>query len=135
MSIDRALKREKNTIVVIVSDHGFGAEEHGDITTAHTDTGIIIVSSPYNKKKKEISNAHVTDITPTILTMMGIPLDRVMDGKPLENIISPLFLKNHPVKYVESYKKLGLGRMEYVPKKSPVDEEVKERLRSLGYIQ
>ena len=140
---------DKNSIIIIVSDHGFGEIEnmkslpgegesrvfHKNILSIHKDKGVFIASAPYLKVNKTVSGARVYDVTPTILTMMGLPIDRQMAGKPLVDAIDPIFLQKHPVSMVDSYKKMGLSRQDISPGKVvPLDRDAEERMKAIGYL-
>ena len=69
------------------------------------------------------------DIAPTVLAALGTPVARYMPGRILEEI----FVKPPVAEYVESYLPMPTSR----PKATPRAEllpEVRERLRSLGYL-
>jgi predicted AlkP superfamily phosphohydrolase/phosphomutase len=125
---------DKNTDVIVCSDHGFGGGGQG--VMAHKPDGIIFMMGPHVVKGGTISGATVLDITPTILTVFGLPTARDMDGRPIGT-----GLKGDLVKRMERETKLQTyetarapGQSEE-PLRSPVDQELRERLRSLGYIQ
>lgn len=133
--------RDEDTIVLLISDHGFAGHRgypgfEGDVaigTNMHREQGTIILNGPGIAPGKRIDGASVLDVTPTVLALAGLPVGRDMDGKPLTAAIDPAFLQRHPIAYVDTYEsQVESGDAEPVP--SPVDEEVKEMLRSLGYI-
>jgi arylsulfatase A-like enzyme len=90
------------------------------------------MSGKHVKKGIDLSGSSLFDITPTILTLYGLPVGLDMDGKPLTQVMDEEFLSRHPVRYVSTYE-TGERR---VPRAvtSTEDEEIKERLRALGYI-
>jgi hypothetical protein len=47
----------------------------------------------------------VTDLVPTVLYFMGIPVGRDMDGFPRTDLFQPDWTMEHPVKYVASHEK------------------------------
>jgi predicted AlkP superfamily phosphohydrolase/phosphomutase len=133
--------RDEGTIVLLISDHGFAGHRgypgfDGDVaigTNMHREQGTIILNGPGITPGRRIDGASVLDVTPTVLALSGLPIGRDMDGKPLTSAIDPAFLERHPIGYVDTYEsRIESGDAEPVP--SPVDEEVKEMLRSLGYI-
>lgn len=131
---DLVNKIDKNTIVVVVSDHGFTAAppDHKGNSGEHFRKGIIIISGKHICHRK-IESASVYDIAPTILYLMGLPVAKDMDGSVLTEAIRDDFLKRHSIKYIESYE-VDIEKKEERPIRSPHDEEIKERMRSLGYI-
>jgi len=78
------------------------------------------------------NSAVIFDLAPTILYLSGLPVARDMKGKVLKDYIQEDFINQHPVTSVKSYGK----REKKIPiSPSPsVDEEIKERLKALGYI-
>ena len=141
-TIGRLLEfRGEDAIVIVLSDHGFAGHRgypgfEGGVaigTNMHREQGTIILNGPNIVAGTEIKGASVLDVTPTVLVLSGLPVGRDMDGKPLVAAIDQAFLARHPVAYVDTYETAGdTGDTE--PVASPVDEEVKEMLRSLGYI-
>jgi predicted AlkP superfamily phosphohydrolase/phosphomutase len=134
--------RGENTIVIVCSDHGFAGHRgppglEGGVATGmamHRENGTLVIEGPGIARGKRIEGATVLDITPTVLALSGLPVGRDMDGKPLTEAIVPSFLKAHPVAYIDTYE-TGEPSGDQEPVKSPVDDEMKEMLRSLGYIK
>jgi predicted AlkP superfamily phosphohydrolase/phosphomutase len=133
--------RDERTIVVLLSDHGFAGHRgypgfDGEVamgTDMHREQGTIVLSGPNIARGARIEGASVLDVTPTVLVLSGLPVGRDMDGKPLVAAINDAFLARHPVAYVDTYETASeAGDAE--PITSPIDDEVKEMLRSLGYI-
>jgi predicted AlkP superfamily phosphohydrolase/phosphomutase len=102
--------------------------------SGHDKEGIIIMSGTHIKKGSRLKDASVVDITPTILELLGIPLGRDMDGKVLSKAITEQYLASHPIHYVDSHED-KIRFKPHVVSKSSFEEEMKEMLRSLGYIQ
>ncbi len=100
----------------------------------HQDEGIIIMSGKHIKRNVEIKGASVLDVTPTILGLSGIPIGKDMDGKVLSEAITDDYLVSSPIAYIDSHEDMMRPKSPSVLK-SPINEEIKERLRSLGYIQ
>ncbi len=66
--------------------------------------------------------------------LLGLPVANDMDGRVLVEAIEPEFLARYPVTMIPSYED-GVTEDGAEPIESPVDDEVRERLRSLGYIE
>jgi hypothetical protein len=105
------------------------------ISGNHSLHGILLLRGPHVKQNYEISGASLLDVTPTILALLGRPVGKDMDGRVLADAIDPEFLRHRPVQFIESYDQL-LGKHGNAPvEDSQVGlEEVKERLRALGYV-
>ncbi|MBN2565839.1 MAG: alkaline phosphatase family protein, partial [Candidatus Eisenbacteria bacterium] len=133
---------DENTVVIVCSDHGFAGHRgyagfEGDVavgTQMHRMEGIVFMSGPGIARGAVIQGAGVLDITPTVLALSGLPVARDMDGRPLTEALERGFLDQHPVLYVDTYEIPGDVGGDAQPVQSPVDEEIKEMLRSLGYI-
>jgi arylsulfatase A-like enzyme len=91
---------------------------------------------PHVVKGGSISGATVLDVTPTILAMFGLPVARDMDGRPIPGgLESGLVKRIERETRLQTYESARAEGQSEEPLRSPVDEELRERLRSLGYIQ
>jgi predicted AlkP superfamily phosphohydrolase/phosphomutase len=131
---------DEGTTVMVLSDHGFRGP-HRDRDGLHLGTwmhrpiGVFAAAGPAIAASTErTGDASVMDVTPTILALFGEPVARDMDGYVLTDVIDEAFLKRNPVDYIDTYES-GAPDAEGEALESPVDEEIKERLRSLGYIE
>ncbi|HEX7078902.1 MAG TPA: hypothetical protein VF363_10810, partial [Candidatus Eisenbacteria bacterium] len=103
---------------------------------AHKLDGIIFMQGPGIRPGANISGATVLDMTPTILALYGLPTAADMDGRPIADALEPSVMKKlSRASQLKTYE-TGVARTNTEqPIESPVDQELKERLRSLGYIQ
>jgi predicted AlkP superfamily phosphohydrolase/phosphomutase len=133
---------DDDTVVLLISDHGFAGHRgyrgfEGDVAIGiemHREDGILFISGPGIERGGAIEGATVYDIAPTVLALSGLPVARDMDGRPLTEAFTGAFLARHPVVYIDSYELAGESGGDLSPVESPVDDEIKEMLRSLGYI-
>lgn len=94
----RRLRLDKNTIVVLISDHGFHLGEHGmwgKTTNSRTDTHVpLIIYNPLLPQPKKISKAVVQliDLYATLSELCGLPAPNT-DGHSFAGIIQG---KNSP---------------------------------------
>jgi hypothetical protein len=75
----------------------------------------------------------VTDVSPTILYALGVPASRETAGSPLLGLFSDTFTTRYPIRHVPTY-----GRPSNRPTErqgQPLDQEMIDRLRSLGYVR
>jgi predicted AlkP superfamily phosphohydrolase/phosphomutase/tetratricopeptide (TPR) repeat protein len=79
----------EDTTVILVSDHGFhsGSERTDtdgfkDPTSWHRPFGIVCGKGPGFKKNETLYGACLLDVTPTILSLFGLPVGDDMDGRP-----------------------------------------------------
>jgi arylsulfatase A-like enzyme len=120
-----------DTAIIVVSDHGFqGGTGRG--VEAHKLDGVILMAGP-GVGHGEITGANVYDITPTTLVLMGLPPAQDMNGKVLWSALDPSIPRDKFAPLIATYE-IGDRGGDGTPLESPVDEELKERLRSLGYI-
>jgi len=119
------------TTVIVCSDHGFkGGTGRG--VKAHKVDGVLIMAGR-GVGKGEITGATVYDIAPTVLVLMGLPPAQDMPGKVLWVALDEEIPRERFRATIPTYE-TGDGGEGGNPEESPVDEEIKERLRSLGYI-
>ncbi|MGH2571088.1 MAG: alkaline phosphatase family protein, partial [bacterium] len=77
----------------------------------------------------------VMDITPTLLALLDLPLGRDMVGRPMEAVIRPSFLAEHPIREVDTLTPPGwLESRQAASGTEHLPEERIEQLRSLGYL-
>ncbi len=139
--IGEIVRAAGDAVFVVCSDHGFeghGARGGGEGprvgTAMHRETGVIVMAGPGVRRGAIIEGASVLDVTPTVLAILGIPIGRDMDGRVLADAITERALSERPITFIETHEGSGpSGGGEPIP--SPVDDEIKEMLRSLGYIE
>lgn len=77
--------------------------------------------------------ARVVDVAPTVLYALGIPLSRELAGQPMRHLFGSAELNEHRERYVSTY-----GRPFTKPTArdgKPLDQEMIDRLKSLGYVK
>jgi hypothetical protein len=122
------------TDVIVCSDHGFGGGGTG--VMAHKPDGILFMAGPHMVKGGTITGATVMDITPTVLAAFGLPTARDMDGRPIPGGLQTAVVKRmERENRLPTYETARAEGEKEEPLRSPVDDELRERLRSLGYIQ
>jgi arylsulfatase A-like enzyme len=109
--VGRILQRLKgpDTLVLAVSDHGFGdgpdkhpfkREPYGGI---HWSTGAAIAVAPGMQASGRLKKASVLDIAPTILYYLGLPVAGDMRGEVIDELFPAGKLRERPVTLTESY--------------------------------
>ena len=85
----------EDTTYILMSDHGFHPDhlrprslptEPAGPALEHRDYGIFIAKGPGIKQDTLIHGANLLDVTPTILSIYGLPIGEDMDGQPLLDI-------------------------------------------------
>lgn len=144
MMLERLLQLAgPDTTVILCSDHGFQSRELRPIGTPrepagpaiwHRRYGVFIANGPGIKKDERIYGASLVDITPTILTLLGLPIGSDMDGRPLLEI----FEKPPEVKAIPSWESVeGDFGMHTSETKLDAEEaqELMQQFVALGYVE
>jgi predicted AlkP superfamily phosphohydrolase/phosphomutase/tetratricopeptide (TPR) repeat protein len=143
MMLERLLGMiDENTTVVVVSDHGFHSDHLRPVSipqvpsgpaVEHAPYGIFVAKGPGIKKGEQIFGASVLDVTPTLLSIMDLPIGKDMDGKPLVDI----FEKPKELKYIDSWEnseKFGGELVATSNSETSNNEAALQQLVDLGYI-
>ena len=141
---DFLTRLDPETVVIVVSDHGFddemlptghyhhikpstpGESEDFHLTQAHP--GIFIAAGPGIKQNFTAENVSVLDIAPTILAVMGLPYAEDMDGK-----IAAEILKTPP--NIDTIATYGTYKFDDAIIETAVDKQVRDKLKALGYVK
>ncbi len=99
---------------------------------ASTPQGLIATIGPHAARAARVT-ASLVDLAPTVLYALGIPASRAIAGKPLTSLFDQRFVDRVPVRTVETYGR----RVAALPARGgqPLDQEMLDRLRSLGYVR
>jgi predicted AlkP superfamily phosphohydrolase/phosphomutase len=97
----------------------------------HRDHGLLIMSGKGVKSGDGIEGAGIEDLAPTILYAMGCPIPADMDGKVLDQVFTEEFKSRVPLL---SSTEASSRELEEVGYSEEAEEEIKERLRGLGYL-
>lgn len=115
------------------------SEERGQIfrrpytyeSGSHRLEGILLACGPNITSGKKLAGAKISDFAPTLLYLSDCPIPPEMDGRVLTEMISPQYASQHQVviKSPEAVEKQMDAGWE-----PDEEEEIKERLRGLGYL-
>jgi predicted AlkP superfamily phosphohydrolase/phosphomutase/tetratricopeptide (TPR) repeat protein len=138
------------TTIILVSDHGFHSDhlrptnfptDPAAPALEHAPYGILCISGPGIKKDERVYGATLLDITPTVLSLFGIPVGKDMNGRTLGEIFSEGVLADeniiHPSE-VESWENIpgNSGQHSSELREDPwVAQEALKQLVELGYIE
>jgi predicted AlkP superfamily phosphohydrolase/phosphomutase len=103
-----------------------------DISGDHGEYGILAIAGGPVRIGR-IESADLLDVAPTLLHLLGLPIADDIDGELVTAIFDPGYLKANPVRRVASYDSIERGPI--LTARGEENESLKERLRSLGYIQ
>ena len=130
------------TVVMIVSDHGFYSDhrrpeyiskEPAGAAVCHRPFGILCMSGPGIRKGERIDGASILDVTPTLLTLFGLPVGQDMDGK----VLVQAFEKPPALERINSWEDIPGDAGMHPPEKrqDPLEaQEAINQLVALGYI-
>ncbi len=130
-------KLAPDTVLLVVSDHGFQFRNYG---FNHYDDGrggvkapegVLFLWGPPVRAGATLEGPTLFDVGPTALYLLGLPVGRDMDGRVLTEAFSEELRRGRPVAFIPSHDD---GSRTAADRVSPVDEEVLEELRSLGYV-
>jgi predicted AlkP superfamily phosphohydrolase/phosphomutase len=97
----------------------------------HHIDGVVALYGPAVKQGFELSGARIIDVAPTVLYLMGLPVQSDMDGRVLEEAIAETHLEGNPVETAQATVDLGLDDFEY----SDEDRgQIEARLKEMGYM-
>jgi hypothetical protein len=99
---------------------------------AATAPGLMTIAGPIAAPPADIQG-RAMDVAPTILHTLGVPLSRELPGAPLSSLFDPDFVQRYPVRHVATY---GPPTTQPADRSGqPLDQEMIDRLRSLGYVK
>ena len=98
----------------------------------HEGQGTLAALGP-DVKLGERAHGSVVDIAPTILHALGVPIARDLDGRVIDALFEPQSLARNPVRFVDTYGQRGA--ISTARSGTPLDQEMIDRLRSLGYVR
>jgi len=101
------------------------------ISGHHRMEGILLLSGKDIRRGVELHEAEITDLAPTILYALDIPVPEDMDGNVLRQAFDESSLNIRPVRYSDSSSGTLHPMSEYTEED---EEEIVERLRGLGYL-
>ena len=132
-----------DTTVLIVSDHGFHSDhlrprgipqEPAGPAVQHRQFGIVCMKGDHIKQDERIYGATLLDVTPTILTLFGLPIGEDMDGR----VLVQAFEEPPRIERIPSWEN-ELGECGMHPADLRMDpaaaQAVLQQFVALGYIQ
>jgi tetratricopeptide (TPR) repeat protein len=145
MMLERLLKLAgEDTTVIIMSDHGFKSQSDRSRALPknypaapaldHAQFGILAMKGPGIKKDgSRLFGASLLDITPTILTLFGLPVGRDMNGK----VLTDCFQDDVQPQFIESWEDVegDFGEHDTTHLDTVSSNEAISQLVELGYIE
>lgn len=94
---------------------------------------LFLLDSRHSAKGAKVTGA-IEDVAPTVVHALGGPVSSGIVGRPLAALFGPEFNARHPVRTVATWGRREPSRA--APSGQPgLDDEMRERLRSLGYVR
>ncbi len=132
--------------LIILSDHGFGHWRESDdefckdderhaFSGSHSHFGVIMFYGHNIRKGHKITGPppDLLDVVPTMLSLLKLPAAQWMEGSPITEAFTDRFNRTSKLKWIRDY---GIeDQYGHQNVKSPFDEELINRMRSLGYLQ
>ncbi len=129
--------------IILVSDHGFHSDhlrpraipkEPAGPAVQHRQFGIICMKGAHIKQDERIYGATLLDVTPTILTLFGLPVGQDMDGR----VLVQAFEETPQIERIPSWEE-EKGECGMHPSDLRMDpaaaQAVLQQFVALGYIQ
>ncbi len=136
--LGRVLARETDPVrLFVLSDHGFRANDRPTRATSsgwHRPQGLMVASGPGLKRGERLPEGSILDVAPTVLYSLGLPVADDFDGDVARDLFSADGGAPGDVDRIESWEPEVERLRREAPASSPVDEEILERLESLGYL-
>jgi hypothetical protein len=114
------------------TSNGFMVDAFG-ISGGHRMNGIFVAHDEAVRSGAATANAHITDVAPTLLHLLGQPVPEDMDGRVLTEILTDEFKGSNPVRiaHCSSERDGSRGGTDLTGDES---SEIRDRLRELGYL-
>jgi len=133
----------EDTTIILISDHGFHPDhnrpkaipkEPAGPAVEHSPYGIIVMNGPGIKKDDTVFGASLLDITPTLLTLYGLPVAEDMDGK----VLIHAFEEEPEIETIKSWENIkgedGTHPDDFEQSKEDAKAEL-QQLIDLGYVE
>jgi predicted AlkP superfamily phosphohydrolase/phosphomutase len=114
------------------------ADGEGELAASWSGThrlhGILMMKGKPFRQGTTLSRAHITDVAPTLLYLLGIPVPTEMDGKVLSEAFQGEFVASHPIQYHQGGLLMHGNAAPDAAYTAEETEKIQERLKGLGYI-
>jgi predicted AlkP superfamily phosphohydrolase/phosphomutase len=100
----------------------------------HRMDGIFMMKGKEVKKTDGLQNLQITDVVPTMLYLLQMPVPRDMDGRVITEAFTPEYLRENRIRFTD----LSSGERSTKERRSTYsdkeEEALKESLKGLGYL-
>jgi predicted AlkP superfamily phosphohydrolase/phosphomutase len=108
-----------------VMDYSWG------VSGSHRMDGLLMMRGKTLKQGTIIEGAHITDLAPSILYLLGLSIPDSMDGKVLEKAFLERAFEEKRIQFVKESPSSSLSEEIYSHEE---EEELKKQLKGLGYL-
>ena len=115
--------RTAGHVVALVTDPG---------RSASGGRGLLALTGP-GIRTGVIQAGTAAEVTPTLLHLLGIPASRELPGRPRTDLSEESFSSRVPIRQIDTYGSRVLAPR--LPGVTPLDRDMLDRLRSLGYVR
>ena len=131
------------TTVILLSDHGFHSDHLRPVSipkipagpaVEHRPFGVLCMKGPALRQGEPIYGASLLDITPTVLTLFGLPVGQDMRGRPLVQAFDEPFVPDAIPTWEDVPGEAGLHPPE-VQIDPWAEREAMSQLVELGYVE
>jgi predicted AlkP superfamily phosphohydrolase/phosphomutase len=137
--VDRAVARlaavsDPDSVIVLVSDHGFDEERPGSFGHDDAPDGLLVMAGVPIAPGSTTSGATIYDVSPTLLRLLGLAVPVEGPGRVLSELFSRDLPGDRPEREVTTY---GLRPPASFASDLPAswsDEPTMELLEALGYL-
>ncbi|MEM7480184.1 MAG: alkaline phosphatase family protein [Acidobacteriota bacterium] len=121
--------------LLVISDHGWDFDRNH-----HTwaPAGMFFARGPAFEPGRQVEDLSIYDLAPMILHLLALPQPEDMPGTQTQaylNALSATYRTAHPIPPRIATWETGTRPNDPTPVPSPMDDELRDTLRSLGYIQ
>ena len=126
-------------ISCVPSDHynaasWFETRVNHAISGTHRMNGIFVMKGEGIIKTCELRNLQITDVAPTMLYLLQVPIPKDMDGRVMVQAFTPEFLKQNDIRFSEDLPGEKPPMEGSTPYSAEEEHALKEFLKGLGYL-
>lgn len=125
-----------DTVFLVVSDHGHSATPVHKLATQHRHgpPGVLLAWGGPVRRGVAAGDAHVFDVAPTVLHLLGLPVPEDAPGRVLTELFDDSFNERFPVRTVPHYEGMWKARHLDAARGRELNAEEIEKLKTMGYL-
>jgi predicted AlkP superfamily phosphohydrolase/phosphomutase len=127
----RWLPEDRHQTVTCLINEGHPSGANG----MHRPDGILFISGPFCRSGLELGDLNITDVCPTALFLLGVPIPKDLDGRVILEAFHDAFSKYCPVQYSDYREGPSDGRQQGDVYSAEETTKIVDHLKSLGYME